>query len=127
MAKRSGSGAGGGIRSNQKREVGTRDGTRAREMRPGGVAQFGSSVGNHITERRGTVDGAAEEVRGQFKRASISPPLGNEVAKMLGAVALALAERSTANQDRNAKLDRQIRGLAASPIQKASGPINEEK
>ena len=50
-----------------------------------------------------------------------------KLQKMLGAVALALAERSTANQDRNAKLDRQIRGLAASPIQKASGPINEEK
>jgi hypothetical protein len=82
MAKRNGSGAGGGIKSNKLVHPKVQTGVRARAISERGTSQIGQSMGNHITERKGTVDGAVEKVRGSL-RPSGGPggiPLGNELS-----------------------------------------------
>ena len=77
--------AGGGIRSRVVTQKPVRTGERARAMSPKGVSQIGSSLGNHVTERRQLVN-PVERVRGQLKPSG-GPggiPLGNEVAKNVG-------------------------------------------
>jgi hypothetical protein len=71
---------GGGLGSRVVREVGIRPGTPAREMRPKGVSQYGSSMGNHVTETGKKAKAAAEPVRGANLPPGLSVPLGNEIA-----------------------------------------------
>jgi hypothetical protein len=75
---------GGGLGSAQVREVGVRNGTPAREMRPRGVSQYGSSMGNHVTETGKKAKAAAERVPGRTLPAGLSVPLGNAVALNVG-------------------------------------------
>jgi hypothetical protein len=71
---------GGGSGSRVVREVGVRNGTPAREMRPRGVSQYGSSMGNHVTETGKKSKAAAERVPGRTLPPGLSVPLGNEIA-----------------------------------------------
>ena len=78
--------AGGGIRSRVVTEKPVRYGERARKINERGVAQIGTSRGNHATNRAGLLKGDVERVRGQL-RPSGGPggvPLGNEVARNVG-------------------------------------------
>jgi hypothetical protein len=76
----SGNRKGGGLGSRVVREVGVRNGTPAREMRPRGVSQIGSSMGNHPTEGGRKATRAVEPVRGAALPSAINVPLGNEIA-----------------------------------------------
>lgn len=71
---------GGGYGSRQVVEEGNRLGARANEMRPRGVSQIGSSMGNHRTDASGKASRAVEAVKGQPLPAGLSVPLGNAVA-----------------------------------------------
>jgi len=76
----------GGIGSRVVTTKPIRFGESAREIRPKGVSQIGSSMGNHATDRGRTFKGAIEPVRGNLKPPG-SPgtvPLGNEVATNVG-------------------------------------------
>jgi hypothetical protein len=76
---------GGGIGSRVNREVGVRTGAKAQEMRPRGVSQYGSAIGNKATEG-GKVKGVpSERVQGARLPAALSVPLGNETALRAGA------------------------------------------
>lgn len=77
MAK-NGSRVGGGINSNKLVHPGVRTGQRGREVRPAGVAQIGSSIGNHATEHARKLTGGVEKVRGEFR------PPGGPSGVMLG-------------------------------------------
>jgi hypothetical protein len=72
--------AGGGIRSNKNVSPSVRYGQARKEKRVAAVSQIGSSLGNHVTDRRQVVN-PIERVEG---RQGISVPLGNEVAKNVG-------------------------------------------
>jgi hypothetical protein len=76
---------GGGSKSRVVREVGVRTGAGARVMSPRGVSQIGSSMGNHTTGDTGKTSRPVEPVRGAALPAGLSVPLGNEVAKNVGA------------------------------------------
>ena len=68
-----------GIQSNQKREVGMRQGTPRREVRPGGTNQLGYKYGTHNTEAgQGTLDYRGQKLYGG---AGYPSRLGNEVAE----------------------------------------------
>jgi hypothetical protein len=74
--------AGGGYRSKQVKNVGVRTGQRAEEIRPAGVSQIGSSIGNKAMGHAGILKGGVEPVRGQ-QRGPTQPggfPLGNTIA-----------------------------------------------
>jgi hypothetical protein len=83
MAKRN---PGGGIGSRVNREVAVRYGQRAERISEKGTSQIGQSMGNHITERKGTVSGAVEKVRGELRPQGTpgSVPLGNQIAGNVG-------------------------------------------
>jgi hypothetical protein len=76
---------GGGSGSRVVREVGVRNGASARIVSPRGVSQIGSSIGNKSTET-GKVKGNPVEAahRGPLP-AGLSVPLGNSLAKNVGA------------------------------------------
>ena len=76
--------AGGGIRSREFVRKPVKVGTQAREMRPEGVAQIGSSMGNCATNQGRTLPGAVEPVQGKALPAGLSVPLGNQVALNVG-------------------------------------------
>jgi hypothetical protein len=80
MAKRN---PGGGIGSRVNREVAVRYGQRAEEIRHQGVSQIGSSIGNHVTERRHPAPKATEAVRGALRPAG--GPGGIELGNSLAA------------------------------------------
>jgi hypothetical protein len=87
--RNSGSGGhrpGGGLASNKRKEVAVRYGQRAEEVRHQGVAQIGSSIGNHVTDKRGTVGRGVEKVRGELRPAGgpSGIPLGNQIAGNVG-------------------------------------------
>ena len=86
MVNRNRGGAGGGINSNKRVEKPVRTGQRAEEVRHQGVSQIGQQMGNKITDRRGTVSGSVEKVRGELRPAGTpgSVPLGNAVAGNVG-------------------------------------------
>ena len=73
--------AGGGMGSRVARPGPVRMGQPAREQRPRGVSQIGSSMGSHSTDSGKVLRGAVEPVRGARMP---SVPLGNEVAKNVG-------------------------------------------
>jgi hypothetical protein len=75
---------GGGIASRQRVEKPVRMGANAREMRPQGVSQIGSSMGNRVTNSGRILPGAVEPVRGKALPAGLSVPLGNQVATNVG-------------------------------------------
>lgn len=85
MAKTGNRKAGGGASSRVVREVGVRNGQRANEMRPRGVSQIGSSMGNHRTDASGKASRAVEAVKGRPLPAGLSVPLGNAVSLNVGA------------------------------------------
>jgi hypothetical protein len=72
---------GGGITGKNVIRPGVRTGQPAREMRPAGVSQIGSSMGNHATQTGKVLRGAVEPIAG---RAKPSVPLGNDVALNVG-------------------------------------------
>jgi len=71
-------GSGGGIDSNQRREVGVRNGSGSKGVSPRGVSQVGGSYGNHATDRVGKSTGAVEPIYGGPSFQSV--PFGNEVS-----------------------------------------------
>jgi hypothetical protein len=71
---------GGGIASRQRMEKPVKVGAGATEMRPAGVSQIVSSMGNRATNQGRTLPGAVEKVRGSALPAGLSVPLGNQVA-----------------------------------------------
>jgi hypothetical protein len=78
--------AGGGIRSKNVTQRPVRYGERAREVRHEGVAQIGTSRGNHATDTRELLRKDVERVRGGLRPAG-GPggiPLGNQTAKECG-------------------------------------------
>jgi hypothetical protein len=78
--RKSGSKAGGGIRSNQLKEVPIRTGRAAQEMRVRGVSQIGEAIGNKSTET-GKVKGVpSERIQGKRLPPNLSVPLGNALA-----------------------------------------------
>jgi hypothetical protein len=71
-----------GIRSNKLTHPGVRTGQRATKINPKGVAQYGTSRGNHATNRSALLTGDVEPVR-LGKKPAGSPGgvvLGNEAA-----------------------------------------------
>jgi hypothetical protein len=85
MAKQT-SKAGGGINSKNVRSVPVRVGERGCEIRPQGVSQIGSSMGDHGTDGPKLLRKSVEPVHGAYRPAG-SPggvPLGNEVALNVG-------------------------------------------
>lgn len=70
--------AGGGYGSNVNKNVGVRTGAPRHVVNPRGVSQIGSSLGNHATEHRQSLKGAAESVI--TSKVGISQPLGNALA-----------------------------------------------
>jgi hypothetical protein len=78
MASKNGSRAGGGIKSNKLVHPKVQTGVRGREIRPQGVAQIGSSIGNHATEHARKLTGGVEKVRGELR------PPGGPSGVMLG-------------------------------------------
>src|SRR6516165_8250409 len=87
MMKRGGNAGhrpGGGIASRQRVEKPVKVGAAARVMRPQGVSQIGSSIGNRVTNSGRTLSGAVEPVRGKALPAGLSVPLGNQVALNVG-------------------------------------------
>jgi hypothetical protein len=62
---------GGGINSRVNKSVGVRNGAPATGVRPAGVSQFGSSVGNHAT-------GSGKVLRGGAERYATATPGGNQ-------------------------------------------------
>jgi hypothetical protein len=86
MVNRNRGGAGGGINSNKRVERPVKTGSRAEAISERGTSQIGQSLGNHITDRRGTVSRAIEPVRGSLRPAG-GPggiKLGNELAGNVG-------------------------------------------
>jgi hypothetical protein len=75
---------GGGVGSSVNREVGVRTGKGAQEMRVRGVSQYGSAMGNHVTDGGRKLRGASERVQGARLPGQLSVPLGNEVALNVG-------------------------------------------
>lgn len=73
----------GGIKSRNVTERPVRYGQPAQEKFVRGVSQIGSSMGNHITERRGTVD-PREPVRGGPLSGGLNVKLGNQTSKECG-------------------------------------------
>jgi hypothetical protein len=77
--------AGGGINSKNVVSKPVRVGERGCEIRPAGVSQIGSSMGNHSTEGK-LLTKSVEPVHGAYRPAG-SPgaiPLGNELALRVG-------------------------------------------
>ena len=77
------SNAGGGIRSRVVTQRPVRVGKGATRVNERGVTQIGQSLGDHITERRQTVD-PVERVRAGAMGGMGNVPLGNTVAKNVG-------------------------------------------
>jgi hypothetical protein len=77
-------GAGGGIASRVNKSVPVRTGTPARGISPGGVSQFGSSVGNHSTDHRANLPYKGERYLEGKTPAGGAVPLGNAVATNVG-------------------------------------------
>jgi hypothetical protein len=71
----------GGLGSSVVRKEGTRDGQKAFGINAAHVAQYGSALGNHVTEQ-----GSSTKYRGEPRAAAtpISVPLGNSLAKNVG-------------------------------------------
>jgi hypothetical protein len=83
MAKQSS--AGGGINSKNVVRKPVRVGERGCEIRPAGVSQIGSSLGNHTTDGK-LLTKSVEAVHGAYRPAG-SPggvPLGNQIATNVG-------------------------------------------
>jgi hypothetical protein len=77
-------GAGGGPGSAQHRNVGVRNGASARGTSPRGVSQIGSSMGNHVTDRRTPATKAVEPIYQGRAPQGGNAPLGNAVALNVG-------------------------------------------
>jgi hypothetical protein len=77
-------GAGGGIKSRVVNPQGVRTGAPARGISPGGVSQFGSSVGNHATDHRANLPYKGERYLEGKVPAGGNVPLGNQVATNVG-------------------------------------------
>jgi len=75
--------AGGGINSRVNVSPGTRRGAPATGVRPAGVSQFGSTIGNHATGSGKALRGGAEKYN-TATPAGGRVPLGNEVARNVG-------------------------------------------
>lgn len=73
----------GGIKSRVVTERPVRTGMGARKINERGVSQIGQSLGDHITERRGTVN-PVERVRAGAMGGMGNVPLGNATAKSCG-------------------------------------------
>jgi hypothetical protein len=69
-------GSGGGGYQHVEKSV--RTGTGSRSTRPAGVAQIGTSFGNHATNTRGSTDYTGERLHND--RSFLPVPFGNEVA-----------------------------------------------
>ena len=80
--RRSGTGSGGGKGSKNIVHPSYKSGRAAAGIRHQAVAKIGSNMKNKVTERGRTAKSAVEDVRG---KAPISVPLGNELAKNVGA------------------------------------------
>jgi hypothetical protein len=74
----------GGLGSRVVVRPGVRVGAPAREQRPAGVSQIGSSIGNHATEGPKILRKGVEPVRGAPIAGGLNVKLGNEVAKNVG-------------------------------------------
>jgi hypothetical protein len=74
---------GGGPNSRQVKEVGYRTGAGSREIRPGGVGQIGSSIGNKATDKGRILRGGVEPVVGTTRPIS-DGKFGNEVSLNVG-------------------------------------------
>jgi hypothetical protein len=75
---------GGGINSREAHKQGVKVGRSAIEMRPAGVSQIGSSMGNRVTNSGRTLSGAVEPVQGKALPQGLSVPLGNQKALDVG-------------------------------------------
>jgi hypothetical protein len=75
---------GGGIGSRVNVSVLVRRGTPARGISPGAVSQFGSSVGNHVTEAGSPIGYRGERYLEGKTPAGGAVPLGNAVAGNVG-------------------------------------------
>jgi hypothetical protein len=84
--RKSGKGSGGGIGMNKNVSPGVRTGLRARAISERGVAQIGSSIGNHSTDKAKILTKGVEPVRGPLKPAGKPGgiELGNSVALNVG-------------------------------------------
>jgi hypothetical protein len=76
--------SGGGINSNKVVSRNVRTGAPARGISPGAVSQFGSSVGNHATDRAKSTGYRGERFLEGKTPAGGNVPLGNEVATRVG-------------------------------------------
>jgi hypothetical protein len=76
--------AAGGLGSNKVVRPGVRTGAAARGTSPKGVSQIGSSMGNHITDRREPATKAVEPVFQGRAAHGGNAPLGNAVALNVG-------------------------------------------
>jgi hypothetical protein len=74
---------GGGINFNKNVAVGVRRGAPATGVRPAGLSQFGSAIGNHATGSAKALRGGAEKYSGAGP-AGGGQKLGNEVALNVG-------------------------------------------
>jgi hypothetical protein len=77
---RRGGNAGGGINSRVNKSVSVRTGAPARGISPGATSQFGSSVGNHATDRAKSTGYRGERYLEGKTPAGGAVRLGNEVA-----------------------------------------------
>ena len=59
-----------------------RTGRGAQEMRVRGVSQYGSAMGNHVTDGGRKLRGASERVQGARLPGQLSVPLGNALARL---------------------------------------------
>ena len=87
MANKSNSGTrrpGGGLGSRVNKSVPVRTGTPARGISPGARSQFGSSVGNHATDRAKSTGYRGERYLEGKTPAGGNVPLGNQVAGNVG-------------------------------------------
>lgn len=78
--RRSGKGSGGGLGNSKVTKQSVRTGSAARGVRAGGVAQIGSSMGDHATDHSKPLRGAVEAVHAGPGPAGGAVPLGNEIA-----------------------------------------------
>lgn len=69
--RKSGVGSGGGVGNNKVTRVAPKAGKPAREVRPKGVAQIGTSRGNHAMRSGKVLHGDVEPVRGQRLPAAV--------------------------------------------------------
>jgi hypothetical protein len=73
-----------GARSKNVTERPVRTGRGAQEMRVRGVSQYGSAMGNHVTDGGRKLRGASERVQGARLPGQLSVPLANALALNVG-------------------------------------------